>query len=554
MSCKDLKPPTPPSVTLPGGVKMPNGQSASGFTNAAGGGGLSTAMNNAQDMVSSNLKNLGAALSPKALAGKIDDAVTGIAGTITDTVKGAIDGVTNLKNRLQGMSGGDTSKVKGSITAKIGGVGEFSAISATIKNNKCADQYAKQAGQTNKGIKDAANGAVAGLSNSERAAAMKDPQKMAELQSSTEAKVTESAKANASAAATTQDKSTRSSQEKIQSNNLNPVSADPRSADAFLKIWFTEEQVISVMDSYLYYLMQIYSRPNDFQKFGFFGISNSDAKNALNAVKAVAEEVVISQWVVAYTKFIQMSADENHEEVPMYTSYPELQDLANKLKLNSVTDKNTGKTMEQTLSEIRSMFDKTYAISPMAYVNTYNDSIPVYREDLAKWFVDHMLTTDLDAHDYRKLSTTGENPLPFPDQFTTVKWMWGSKNDGSGPMARNNFKEVLTKKKDWIESTIQKEKESVVDFFEDQKSILDDPMLINRIKDTYDDPTRFLFRASPYKIGAWARYVVQVRWDPVTGDVTSVHRVGGYTSVERTFLKNGVDVWEKNSFFENTLN
>ena len=160
-----------------------------------------------------------------------------------------------------------------------------------------------------------------------------------------------------------------------------------------------------------------------------------------------------------------MSADENHEEVPMYTSYPELQDLANKLKLNSVTDKNTGKTMEQTLSEIRSMFDKTYAISPMAYVNTYNDSIPVYREDLAKWFVDHMLTTDLDAHDYRKLSTTGENPLPFPDQFTTVKWMWGSKNDGSGPMARNNFKEVLTKKKDWIESTIQKEIRIIKLFF-----------------------------------------------------------------------------------------
>ncbi len=555
MSCKDLKPPTPPSITLPDGIKMPKGQSITGFTSAAKGGGLSSAMNNAQDMISNNLKNLGSALGPKALAGKLEETISGITGTITDTVKGAIDGVTNLKSRLQGLSvGGSVSKIKGSITSKIGGVGEFTSITATLKNNKCADQYAKQAGQANKKLKDAATGAVSNISNSERAAAMKDPQKMAELQSSTESKVADSAKANLDAAATTQDKSSKSSQEKLQSKNLNPVSDDPGSADAFLKIWITEDQTLSIMDSYLYYLMQIYNRSNDFQKFGFFGIQSSDAKNALNAVKAVAEEVIVRQWVVAYAEMIQKSADEENETNPFFLSYPEMQNIEEKLKLDSVTDKNTGKKMDQTLADIRYMLDSNETFDPMTYVNTFNDSIPVYREDLANWFIDHMLATDLDPYDYRKLTITGENPRPYPSKFTKSDWMWGSMDDDSGPTARDNFKKVLVDKKDWIENTIQNEKESAVDFFEDQRSTLVDPRLPNFIKRTYDDPTHFIFYASPNEL-PWARSMVQIKWNPATGDVTSVHKVGpALGGAERVLAKYGINVWKKNRFFENTLN
>lgn len=570
MSCKDLKAPEPPTLeNLPPGIKLPPGQSVDSLKNQASGGGLSSSMNGAQDMIGSGLKKLGASLSPTALASKVGEAIDGVANTITDTVKGAIDGVTSLKNKISsfdpsGFKVPGVGDVKGQVTSKIGGVGEFNNIQSSISSDKCGQKYAGEAAAANKGLKDSANNYMSKLSPKERAEAMKDPAKMAEIQAGAENQVKEDAKASAMNTATSLDKSERSAQDNLQSNKLDTVDNTTETIHKELLLILKDAKLNDIYKSFWWYMLQVYARNDQFEKFGIFGIKNSDASNALDAVRAVGEECLVKQFVQALREWIQLSLD----ETDIYEQYPEFKDIT-KVNLKTITDKNTGTTLRTTLNDVHDMyFDYEMRLFEMHNMETLDDIIPMRRDDLVGDVINKFWSDDdttLNFHHltphtgtfgilrYRQLDEQKERDIPTSFNLTTNPCMWFTERP-----AMENFREVLSKKKDWIADTIQKEKESAYEYVYDQRSAL--PLTLQSvpesIKKTYNDPTRYIFFARPKLIDHFASQLIQIQWDIDTGAVKSVHALGPGvldSKLGRSWSKY-VKVWKTNSFFENTLN
>lgn len=573
MSCKDLKVPTPPSIeNLPPGIKAPSGMSLDSIKGQAA-GGLSGSLNGAQDMISGGLKKLGSSLSPTALAGKVGEAIDGVAGQISSTVKGALDGVTSLKNKISSLGSGGfkvpgVGDVKGQVTAKLGGAAEFSSIRGGVDASKCTQKFAGQAAAANKGVKDKANNFMANLSPKERAEAMRDPAKRAELQAAAEKQVSEETKADAIKTATTADKSTKTSQDDLQAYSLNTVDANAWSPHKSIFNWLRTMGLNQMYHSYYWYQLQVYYRSEQFKDFGFWGIKNSDADNALDTIRTIAEEVLTKQMIIALLEWFQQEFDRYFETGILDEKiYPDFKNIT-ELSFKTITDVQTGKTFRETLADVSGMyFDSDNRSFDFFDMNTLDATVPMVCSSMAAafneifWTEDRTFTNLKDPHNYR--STTGFDirpAEPAPGLISDLNNMWIARYDdykaNNAPPEIANFQQVLDKKKDRIAKTIQDEKEDAYNMVYDQRSSLSLTMqsLPNSIKKTYDDPTRYIFYARPKFITDWASQLVQVRWDPATGAVKSVHKIGLPSTTEKNLASEGIRVWKKNSFFENTLN
>lgn len=248
MSCKNLLPPSPPTLEeLPSNIKLPNGFDANKLKGLASGGGLSGAMNSVGGMISSGLKQAGAALSPAALGAKLDSLVGGISNTISSTVNGAIGGISNLKNRLKSFDpSAQLSKLAGApgaimneIQGKLTGFDEFSSLENSVSSGKCAQDYINQASKVTGGLKQSAAAASAGITRKDRLKMAKDTNFKLEKEKEITEQVTQSAKAQATAAATSPDKESKNTQSKLQSDELTVVSVAPK------------EKLIRYYDSYI---------------------------------------------------------------------------------------------------------------------------------------------------------------------------------------------------------------------------------------------------------------------------------------------------------------
>lgn len=573
MSCKDLKTPTPPSIeNLPPGIKAPSGMSLDSIKGQAA-GGLSGSLNGAQDMISGGLKKLGSSLSPSALAGKIGEAIDGVAGQISSTVKGALDGVTSLKNKISSLSAGGfkvpgVGDVKGQVAAKLGGAAEFSSIRGGVDASKCTQKFAGQAAAANKGMKDKANNFMANLSPKERAEAMRDPAKRAELQAAAEKQVSEETKADAMKTATTADKSTKSSQDNLQSYSLNTVDANAWSPHKSIFSWLNTMGLNQMYHSYYWYQLQVYYRFEQFKDFGFWGINNGDADNALDTIRTVAEEVLTKQMIIAFNEWFQHQFDAYFEAGILDEKiYPDFKNIT-ELNFKTITDVQTGKTFRETLADVSDMYYITdRRIFDFFDMNTLDATVPMVCSSMAEAFNNIFWTKDFsfnnlaDPYRYRSMTDFDLRPAgPSPRLISNLYSMWVVEYDDykarNAPPEIANFQQVLDKKKDRIAKTIQDEKEDAYNMVYDQRSALPLTMqsLPNSIKKTYDDPTRYIFYARPKFISDWAGQLVQVRWDPTTGTVKSVHKIGLPSRSEKNLASDGVTVWKKNGFFENTLN
>jgi hypothetical protein len=232
MSCNNLKPPTPPSIeNLPSNIKPPVGGTIDKIKSAASGKGLSSAMSNVGGLVSSNLKNAAAALSPENIAGKVGELIGGIANTITSTVDGVIDGISGLKGQLKSLNPkaklSQADKLKADIASKANGVGEMSDLQSKLSNDACSKKYISQASDVNKSMTESATTAMKDVSRKDRAKMARDSdfkqQKSQEIQDKVKADATD--KATGSAAE--KDKDQIDVQAKTQQPTLNTVKKTP---------------------------------------------------------------------------------------------------------------------------------------------------------------------------------------------------------------------------------------------------------------------------------------------------------------------------------------
>lgn len=581
MACKNLKAPTPPTMeNLPDGINLPKGMSIDSLKQKASGTGLSDAMNNAGDMIGSGLKNLGAQLSPTALAAKVGEAINGAASTITGMVKGAIDGVTNLKDRITSFDPSMDklkSGVKGKITGKIGGIGEFAGIQASISLDKCNNKYIKEAGQANKGLKDTAAAAVAGMSNKERAEALKDPTKMAALQSQTEKQVTDQAKNNAMATATTADKSERTAQDKLQSETLQTQDKVSKNAEYYIGLWCQGPGFFDYFDSMLYYAAAISGRRKDFDKFGFFGINRDDANNALLVPQHIAEETVAR----VYSKTIVAAAAYDLAEDPVGKGYQEALEVLGDIKSingQTIVNKDTKLTFEKFLTTTRDLFNSDF-LGGLHQAPSYNSQFTNYAGALVGYFLGQFIPGDFDPYKPRDVTSVDKvkadinkpgdgqgvlswklTPANRSDMAswkstglpTTSDISWHNTNsfwvtrDDDDIDYYGNYKKVLEKKREYISETIQQQKDDTVKFLKDRGV---DTSIINKVEATNGDASKYIIYVVP-KLCPQIAQTVCIDWDPITGVVKSVKNVECNSIVKANFEKrDNFIVWQSNDDF-----
>lgn len=104
MGCDEIKPPEVPELDvskLKG--NLPAGKSLDDLKAPVSKSTLSDSLKGAGGLITSNAKKLGDSFSPDAIAGKIGDAIEGIAGSITSRVDSAVSGLSNLKDRITGF-------------------------------------------------------------------------------------------------------------------------------------------------------------------------------------------------------------------------------------------------------------------------------------------------------------------------------------------------------------------------------------------------------------------------------------------------------------------
>ena len=104
MGCDEIKPPEVPELDtskLTG--DLPVGISTDDLKAPVSKSTLSDSLKGAGGLITSNAKKLGDSFSPDAIAGKIGDAIGGIAASITSRVDLAVSGLSNLKDMITGF-------------------------------------------------------------------------------------------------------------------------------------------------------------------------------------------------------------------------------------------------------------------------------------------------------------------------------------------------------------------------------------------------------------------------------------------------------------------
>lgn len=567
MTCKNLKVPQPPTLEqIPPGLNLPKGMSVDSLKDQASGASLSNALGGAGDMIGSGLKKLGKSLTPSALTDSITSAVDGIAGGITDTVKGALDGVTNLKDRLSSFdpkSAADklAGGVKGKISA-ISGTGEFANIQASISSAKCDDKYIKEAGQVSKGLKDAAASAIANTTPKERVDAARDPVKKAALQQKAETAVADDTIKRSNQTATTPDKSERSAQDDLQSDELDVKK--PNGPSGYF--WLTGRREGANYSQFqppiffffgkLWYTYSFWSRGNSFRKFGFFGITDGDAQNALDAIISVGQEAVarmnLKQSIASLeTRLVELGMDSQ----PYIDLYP-----INKLTMSTVIDKKqnipgwkptletawygdwkVGMITRELYSRIK---HKTRPIDDDHFVAVFEDQMTIPGTQLADIFQAQVITQQADPLTPRDLTSgvSMENlDYTTPRAHADDAPYWSKHDENTGVI--DNFKKVLVKKKDKLAKNIQGLKEDFYKTIDSNRpgslSISDDEVLA-AIKRTYNKPEIILAYCTPELSAGFADYMM-LKWDPSTGAVSDIRLA--YPAGKNKDNKSRLEAW-----------
>lgn len=150
------------------GVKLPKSPSLlAGLKDLLSFKGVGQAMERVEGLVQSNIKNLATAFSPTNIANKVSDTVEGLADQITSRVDAAIEGVTNLKSRLQSLTQAPTKAME-MFKSKIDGMGDLKSMASEVNGENCAKTSLAQAGKALGSIDSNIQAGVDSLSNADK--------------------------------------------------------------------------------------------------------------------------------------------------------------------------------------------------------------------------------------------------------------------------------------------------------------------------------------------------------------------------------------------------
>lgn len=208
---------------------LPNGKSLSDLKSPVSKATLSDSLKGAGGLIGSNMKQLGENLSPASIADRVGDAIGAIAGGITSRVDAAVDGLSNLKDRIAGFD--PQAKLKSfvpnspedtlnSVKGKVSGATDALQARAAAIGKDCGKQFPGKAAAVGAGLNNKAKEKAQAIPAIERLKANKSPAvKQAQQQKITEEIKTET-KAEVTASAAQPDKEKVTVQEDTQADSV----------------------------------------------------------------------------------------------------------------------------------------------------------------------------------------------------------------------------------------------------------------------------------------------------------------------------------------------
>ena len=234
MGCDEIKPPEVPELDtskLKG--KLPFGKSLSDLKAPVSKSTLSDSLKGAGGLITSNAKKLGDSFSPDAIAGKIGDAIEGIAGSITSRVDSAVSGLSNLKDRITGFDPAAKAKsfvpnspedTLNNVKGKYNGPFAAEAARAAALEKDCGKQFAGKASAVGVKMDDKIKSKTEALTPKERAPPPKDPEVAKVQKEKIIAEVKEETKQETVKTSVTINKEVRTVQTVTQADSVTTVS------------------------------------------------------------------------------------------------------------------------------------------------------------------------------------------------------------------------------------------------------------------------------------------------------------------------------------------
>ena len=313
MGCDEIKPPEVPELDtskLKG--KLPFGKSLSDLKAPVSKSTLSDSLKGAGGLITSNAKKLGDSFSPDAIAGKIGDAIEGIAGSITSRVDSAVSGLSNLKDRITGFD--PLAKAKSfvpnspeetlnDVKGKYNGPFAAEAARAAALEKDCGKQFAGKASAVGVKMDDKIKSKTEALTPKERVAALKDPEVAKVQKEKIIAEVKEETKQETVKTSVTINKEVRTVQTVTQADSVTTVSQKVERCPLSEK-WHYLEYMLFLHDTMLRRLSDIQVETNAIINHIAFP-SRFPNPPTISAQKILGDTV----HVMAYRKLMTMTID-----------------------------------------------------------------------------------------------------------------------------------------------------------------------------------------------------------------------------------------------------
>lgn len=230
MGCDEIKPPPIPEMDtskLKG--NLPAGRSLSDLKAPVSKATLSDSLKGAGGLIGSNVKKLGDSLSPAGIADRVGDAVGAIADGITSRVEAAVDGLSNLKDRITGFD--PMAKAKSfvpnspedtlnSVKSKVSGPADALASRAAAIGKDCGKQFPGKAAGVGTALNDKAKTKAREIPAKDRLQANKSPEVKQAQQNKIAQDIKTETQDEITTAATKPDKETRTVQQESQSDSV----------------------------------------------------------------------------------------------------------------------------------------------------------------------------------------------------------------------------------------------------------------------------------------------------------------------------------------------
>ena len=260
MGCDEIKPPEVPELDtskLTG--DLPVGISTDDLKAPVSKSTLSDSLKGAGGLITSNAKKLGDSFSPDAIAGKIGDAIGGIAASITSRVDLAVSGLSNLKDMITGFDPSAKAKsfvpnspeeTLNNVKGKVSGANDAVAARRAALEKDCGKQFAGKASAVGVGLNDKIKSKTEALTPKERVAALKDPEVAKAQKEKIIAEVKEETKQETVKTSVTTDKEVRTVQTVTQADSVTTVSKKVERCPISEKwhylyyMWFLHQQIL----------------------------------------------------------------------------------------------------------------------------------------------------------------------------------------------------------------------------------------------------------------------------------------------------------------------